>query len=178
MGINSIKVKKIIRPLDLGDFQEEYRGTIIEVWVNPPTKLTHSLPGLLAEWQKAIAKRVLLENEEKEPKNLKEKSTEGVSEDAAQLEKPEIAASPPAKAPRNDKVLPVTREMIEHALVEEEQAKRAVYEWFSQIWEDSPIEDVMAMVEKLETEDPALLMFMRDRTVRMVNEYYVARKKA
>jgi len=178
MGINSIKVKKVIRPLDLGDFQEEYRGTIIEVWVNPPVSVKFALPDLLRNWQGAIAKRILLEKDAKELKNLKEKLTDGITEDAGKPEKPEIATSSPAKAPRNDKTLRVTREIIEHALEEEEQAKRALYEWFSQIWVDSPIEDVMAMVEKLETEDPALLMFLRDRTLRLINEYYVARKKA
>ena len=148
MGINSIKVKKVIRPLDLGDFQPEYKGTVIEVWVNPPVSVKFALPDLLREWQGAIAKRVLLEK----PLTEEEKK-QGITAEERTAQ-------------------------IDFAKDAETVAKRALYEWFSQVWQDSPIEDVMEMVDRLEIEDPALLMFMRDRTVRMVNEYYVARKKA
>lgn len=31
-----IRFRKILRPLDLGDYEPEYSGQVITVWVNPP----------------------------------------------------------------------------------------------------------------------------------------------
>jgi hypothetical protein len=156
MSITEIKVKRVVRPMDLGDYQVEYAGTQIDVWVNPPIKITQELGELLFNWQKSLAKRVLLENpvvfEEKTEENLPETTTE-------------IADPTPATP--------------EAATAEEmEAAKRAYYAWFAQVWEDSTEEDVFALVERLEVAEAGLLIWLRNTTLKMISEYMQARKKA
>jgi len=33
--IKNISVKAIVKPMDLGEYDEGYRGQVLEVWVNP-----------------------------------------------------------------------------------------------------------------------------------------------
>lgn len=161
MGINSIKVKRVIRTLDLGDYQEEYSGTSIDVWVNPPMKITQQVGDLLFSWQKASARRLLLEKPERTPQNSEDIST-GDSTD--EVETGSMRTGSP--------------EEIKKAKAEELAGKRAYYGWFAQVWEDSNADEVWDLVEKLENEEPAMLIFLRERTLRMIQEYTQARKKA
>lgn len=149
MSISNIRIKRVVRKLDLGEYQEEYAGITINVWVNPPMKISQQVAGLLQKWQKASLKCVLLKKEA----GSSEKSGD-ISEEKA------------------------SKKVIEQAEALEEAAKLDYYSWFAQVWEDSTESEVHAMVEKLENEEPGMLIFLRDRTLRMIAEYLHDRKKA
>ena len=144
VGINTIKIKKVVRPLDLADYEPEYAGTVIQVWVNPPVRITREVGGLLAEWQKAVVERALLEKPAENAEKPVKKRTESVSE-------------------------------ADEAMTE---AKRAYYDWLAGVWEDTSADEMWALVEKLEAQEPGMLKFLRDRTLQMIADYASARKKA
>ncbi len=160
MSINAIKIQRVIRPLDLGEYQEEYAGTVIDVWVNPPLNISQQVTERLQNWQKASLKRVLLEKPAEFQDKSEEKSTENNPE-----------------APTAGQTVG-SEEEIRLAKKAEQEAKLTYYDWFAQVWEDSSTTDVRDLVEKLENEEPGMLIFLRDRTLRMLSEYLHSRKKA
>ena len=156
VGINTIKIKKVVRPLDLADYEPEYAGTVIQVWVNPPRKCISEVAESITSWEKATLERTALEKPSESEENPDENSTKGASEYVPIGSKEEIASAREA----------------------EQEAKLAYYDWFAQVWEDSSKEDIRALVEKLEAQEPGMLKFLRDRTLQMIADYASARKKA
>jgi len=177
VGINTIKIKKVVRPLDLADYEPEYAGTVIQVWVNPPLKITREVGALLAEWQKAVVKRALLEKPAENAEKPAKKRAESVSEleerpmvDPAQLS--------PSSLEGGTSLVRVDPAQLDAADKAVAAAKRAYYDWLAGVWEDTSADEMWALVEKLEAQEPGMLTFLRDRTLQMIADYASARKKA
>lgn len=148
MSISDIKIKKVIRKMELGEFQKEYKGTTIEVWVNPPIKMLQEVGKLSLEMEDARVRAALL--------NQSIQSGEKSDE------------NPPEKA---------TEEQIKAAAEDYEAARRAYYTWYSKIWQDSPAEEIVELADKLEREEAALLYYLRDKTQKMIRDYLASAKK-
>jgi hypothetical protein len=159
MGITDIAVKKVVREIDLGEYQPEYAGTVVEVWVNPPIRVWAEGPKLAKKWDEARLRSSLLKMTPEE----REKALEKLAEKG--VEPPDLGKG-------------LIKDKIERAEHEAEAAKEAYHRWFAQVWEGSTEDEVLAMTAKLEAEEPGMLVFLRDRTVRMIIEYAQARKKA
>ena len=148
MSISDIKIKKVIRTMDLGGFQKEYAGTTIEVWVNPPIKMLQEVGKLSLEMEEARVKAARLN----EPIQSDEKS-EG---------------KPPEKA---------TKAQIEAAAENYGAARQAYYAWYSKIWQDSPEDEILELADRLERDEPGLLYYLRDKTQKMIRDYLASAKK-
>ena len=155
MSISNIKAQHIVRELDLKEFQPEYAGQIIKVWVNPPMKFRSEMEGLLFEWRRVSAKSLLLQD----PLKFHKEFNKELPEDNSELEK-------------------ATKEEIEAAKAEALEAKRRYYACFAKVWEDDSEEDVLKLAEYLEENDRGLWRFLRQKTMEMITEYADARKKA
>jgi hypothetical protein len=57
----SFDVMKITRPLDLGDYDEQYRGQVLQVWVNPPRAVRKEREDLLREFNQMLRRSVAAE---------------------------------------------------------------------------------------------------------------------
>ena len=148
MSISDIKIKKVIRTMDLGEFQEEYKGTTIEVWVNPPIKMLQEVGKLSLAMEEARVKAALLN----QPIQIGEKSEE----------------NPPEKA---------LEDQIKAATEDYDAARQAYYAWYSKIWRDSPADEILELADRLQNEEPALLYYLRDKTQKMIRDYLASAKK-
>ncbi len=67
---------KIVKGLDLGEYAEEIRGTVVEVWVNPPVRVLNRHDELIDDVKRVV--RQALKEEGAEGGGL-EKKLEGAS---------------------------------------------------------------------------------------------------
>lgn len=158
MSISKIKIQHVVREMDLAEFQPEYAGQSIKVWVNPPMNFKSELQARLLECTEATAKSLLVQN----PIKFLKETGQNLPEDDRELEKLKKG----------------TPEEIEAALEVAREAKKRYYACFAEVWEGDSEEDVLALAEQLEQSEPALLLFLRKRTMEMIGEYANTRKKA
>ena len=155
MSINNLKIQRVTRELDLGEYQPEYAGQSLTVWVNPPVRVRNEMYGLLNNWRKAIAAAMLVEN----PLRYHQEYKIPLPEDGDQIKKG-------------------TPEEIEAAQEAAREARAKYWAWFAQVWEGDSEEDVLALAEKLSEQEPGLWDYLRTKTIKMIGEYADARKKA
>lgn len=155
MSLKNIKIQHVVHELDLKEFQPEYAGQTIKVWVNPPMKFRNEMQTVLFEWQQATAKALVLQD----PLQFLKETGQKLPEDLSKLKKG-------------------SQEKIEEAISISREAKKRYFSYFSKVWEEDSEEDVLALADHLEQNEPGLLIFLRRRTMEMIAEYASARKKA
>lgn len=147
-----ISVPKIVRTLDLGEYAEEMRGTAVQVWVNPPR-------GLLMEYSGLAAAIVALRVDLQDVARLAD-AAQGTEDKQAEIR---LRAEPLAQ--RLDEI------------------GRGQMEILAQLWSQGPedtrwtVEDVQALVSQCADSDPALVPWLRERTMQMIAEYRAGQKK-
>lgn len=156
MSIRNIKIEHVVRKLELGEYQPEYQGQSIDVWVNPPMTIRKEMENRLFAWQQASLQAMIKTDPKLAAKEYNFKLPEG--EDISSLEG-----------------MP---EEIETAQEAAREAKKQYYAWFAIVWEGDSEEDVLALVAELEAKEPGLWKFLRTETLRMIGGYAAERKKA
>lgn len=137
-----LSIKKIIRPLDLGEKAVEFGGQTIQVWVNPTLAFLRERDAVFmmyAEKQKVLTDA--------------EKARSG---DLAKLNL-EFAA------------------WIDGEFTEKNN------EWFSRLWsqdENTATHWTLAEINEIKQADPALLDWLKSRSVEMITEYRRMEKKS
>lgn len=144
-----IKIETILQPLDLGDYYEAYRGTCVQVWVNPTRPF-------LAEREKWV--------DENNRRWLDIQSRYNVK------------AAQKAKAPD---LTPAAKAIVTYNTWVHEQYLPAINEWFSRLFSQGPEDTRHSAEElaKIDEQDPALLLWLKRRANEMIEAHRTGQKK-
>jgi hypothetical protein len=128
-----IQIKKIVRDLNLGDYDAQYEGLTLKVWVNPDR-------GTIAEREELQA--------EFETKTQEIRSNNALAE-------PFLKWVAEVYAP-------------------------AILDWYARLWsqgEDAQTHWSVDEMKELDTQDPAMLEWMKRRSVQMAIQHRTQEKK-
>ena len=149
-------IKKVIQPLPLREYAEGYpEGLAVQVWVNPP--------------------RSLLQQRDELDRELGRMAAVAYKDEEARLQ-----AIAKESDPQRIKELQSADEQAVQAYREEIKAYTGrSYEWFSQLWSQGPAETHWPLedLHELSEHDPALLMWMLERTRELLRAHREHEKK-
>jgi len=153
-----IEIKRLVRPVFLRDYAEEYGDETIWVWVNPPRQLRLEHADIVQDFQVVVDARAELGAElEKAIEQAKEEGTE-------------VPEADPDTIARIDQQL--------------NDLSDRLYAWFAELWSQHSDEEthwtgeeVVGMVEACLDADPQLWDWIQDEMWRLVREHREGVKK-
>jgi hypothetical protein len=143
------EIKKVVRALALAEYAEEYKDQTISVWVNPSVDTLRERDRLIGEYGTRLA----------EIRPLEAEPAEG-----AEKKRP-VDPDLPKK---------VDVFMEWKASVFDE----FFHQWFAALWSHGPETWTADECRDLGLKDPALYQWLKDRSMRMIEEHRAREKKA
>lgn len=153
-------VLKIVRPIRLCEYAEEYGDAVIHVWVNPPQPMLAMHDALVFE--SGMLRRRLTPPPMPEPGPEEDGEGKPAAEAAPQLSEEETKAG--------------LQRLMEIA--------EAHFEWFAKLWSQGPEgtqwtkEEVGQLLDGFAETDPHFWEWVTGRTVDMIREHRTGQKKA
>ena len=158
--LKKIAVKTILRSLDLGDYDEGYRGQVLQVWVNPPRSFVierdEAIAGFMAREQ-ALSKMAVTQT----MVTLKKKSW---------VERMWSVVS------RRRSASEMQQAQDEYKDYAEKFVPR-MHEWFAEMWSQGEEKETAEQIAELYNAEPALVEWMKRRSVEMLVEHRSIEKK-
>jgi hypothetical protein len=158
-----IEFAKITQALDLGDYYEPYRGTVIQVWVNPTWETRKWRDRILQRLAKCLGELSVLVSESGKPAEQK-KNKGAVYEPSLQ----ELQREP----------LPDILDKRKEELQKELQ--KEAFSWLAELWSQSAKEESHWSVDEIDilfNTDPKLYEWLMRRSVEMIEQFRSDEKK-
>lgn len=160
-----IEIKKIVRPIRLGDYAPEYDGQEIHVWLNPPRRVRMDHFEIVQEFSAVVDERLAFLQA-----ITAKASDEGLDPDEVALDDLDLDEGTEASLAEIDAQL--------------EDLSRRLYGWFAEVWSQDEDEgthwttdEVVELVEACMDADPALWSWVQDEHWRLVGEHRDGVKK-
>lgn len=161
-----IEIKKIVRPIRLGDYAPEYDGQEIHVWLNPPRRVRMDHFEIVQEFSAVVDERVL------------------VMKTALEAAAKEAGVEPEELEDKGFEMDEGTEASIAEIDAQLEDLSRRLYGWFAEVWSQDEDEgthwttdEVVELVEACMDADPALWSWVQDEHWRLVGEHRDGVKK-
>lgn len=147
-----LNIARFIKPLDLAEYAEPFKGQVVQVWVNPDLATVRRRDLLIEKYNRMLKNMLDLG---KNVENASEKARQEIAEQARmQIE----AFNAFALGEFTD----------------------GINKWFADLWsqaEDPATHWTVEELVHLNEQDPALYQWMKDRSVEMVERHRVREKK-
>jgi hypothetical protein len=159
--IKNISVKAIVKPMDLGEYDEGYRGQVLEVWVNPPR-------AFVIERDEAIAGFVVREQALRKMSVTQSVQTLESLRTKSWLKRMGERLGKPSNELQN-----AQSEYKDYA----EKFVLRMNEWFAKLWSQGEEKETAEQIAELYNAEPALVEWMKRRSVEMLVEHRSNEKK-
>lgn len=154
------EIRPVLQPLDLGEYEEIYRGTCLQVWVNPPSDFLKERDQLLFEYARRFRHQIGRQAQARD-----------------EIAKARFAIARKARIENSEKQLETAVDEFNRWITETWHP--ALNEWFSKLLsKGQPESHVTAeKLKDVDDKDSTLLDWIKNRCLVMIEDYADGKKK-